>query len=378
MLKQQKLLNTTRVQNGKPSSLDSKDSEIIFSAVYLIETNKSTMPTEKIEKGLRGNSVTLDDSLQIYFEEIIEKTKKGKGSPSPIVFKNNEGSQQNDVRDQIRKIAFGDLNVKEQTTRELAVKLTHFTDERSRRNLLIVLVRKCLGDNDEVESYEVYLYQFGSDKPIQIKNQSNGQIDIEEAIDIFSQKGEHYKTAYFEGNKSKTSFWKGTIVDKQAGGKEAARYWMNNFLESKYEMTDRQGTRKLVKTLKQTLSGEESIQQKMNLIASISNLSARREEEVTFSDINNHHIQQELRESFQNNLKDPERKMYDQPFKIDRRVVVKELKHTKMTIELAGSPKEAVQLFGEPEVLQRISDRDKHDNIKINFEGKLLNVEFSK
>ena len=379
MLKQQKLLNSTRAQNGKPSSLDSKDSEIIFCAVYLIETNKSTIPTEKIEKELRGNSVTLDEGLKIYFEGIIEETKKGIGSPSPIVFKNNEGSQQNDVRDQIRKIVFEDLNVKEQTTKELAAKLTHFTDERSRRSLFIVLVRKCLGVNDEVESYEVYLYQFGSDRPIQIKDQSDGQISIEEAKDIFSQKGEHYKTAYFEGNKSNTSFWKGAIVDKQARGKEAARYWMNDFLESKFEMTDRQGTRKLVNTVNETLSeGDWSMEQKMDMIASISNLPTRGDEEVTFNEINNHHVQQELRESFQNNLKDPERKMYDQPFKINKNMLVKEFKHTKMTIELEGSPKQAVQLLGDHSVLQRISDRDKHDNIKVNFEGKLLNVEFSK
>jgi len=58
----------------------------------------------------------------------------------------------------------------------------------------------------------------------------------------------------FEGINSSTTFWNGRVIDKQAqnGFGTAADYWVSEFLDCRFSLTGKAGTRLLAKCLRAT------------------------------------------------------------------------------------------------------------------------------
>ena len=356
----------TLKSNGAPTSGNVR---IDFCAVYFIRNDQFKVSPKIIEKKIDGNAIKLTDDLQEYFNDVIEKTKESTGAVQIHFKRQKDGSQQNDVRDQIRTIAFGDSGSREKVTKELASRLTSCTDKRSQKGLFVVLVRK---EGSKEQEYAVYLLLFGSDKPIQAKGHPGASISLKLTKDAFSRQSRHYKTAYFKGKKTSSSFWEGVIEDNQAKKNDVAAFWMTKFLNCDFLVDSRQGTQILVQATKKILSEIENQKEKIDMIGSISALSARGGT-ISFKNIVENVIPLKSKESFQNALP-VESTSYNQPFEISKKSLERKLK-IKLTVQLEGKNGETVQVLGNEEVLKDIiRTRKNSKTIDIHFRGTLIDT----
>ena len=146
----------------------------------------------------------------------------------------------------------------------LALQLSKMTDKKSKCGLFFIII------GVEGEDDFISLIRFPAEEAMILKN-SNDKIEIEELNEVFLKNSHRYKLAFFEGKTVKGGLWKGLAIDKQindnyADLREISKYWINDFLDCRLEVTSRKGSTMLAKTLRTILNSTDDEELKEDII----------------------------------------------------------------------------------------------------------------
>lgn len=128
----------------------------------------------------------------------------------------------------------------------LATRLGRSMDDRSSFTLLMLAAYR---DGD---ARRFVMWAFPKDEPYHFGVHGD-RARIRIMKDAFSRTSSFRKAALFEGIKSPTTYWSGRVIDKHAqnGFGTAAEYWVSKFLDSRYSLTGKAGTRLLARCLRE-------------------------------------------------------------------------------------------------------------------------------
>lgn len=250
-----------------------------------------TESEEKVEAKIFDESEPGLKYLLKIFDEVTSNCKIN------VLFASND-NQQNGLRSNILSL----LNSNRSDTQfkiafDLSEKLAKATDDRNKHGLFIILIGK------KLSSYRVVLIRFRAEEVV-YKKVIKGGFKIDLLKEAFTKNSKHYKVAYFEDELAeKGSFWTGYILDRQRTGdakNEVSDYWIKDFLECEYAMTNLQGTRKLADYIKSYIKTLDSIDATNVVIDSVINLRNNLGNEMSILSYAEDFLPPNLRTDFRN------------------------------------------------------------------------------
>lgn len=155
-----------------------------------------------------------------------------------------KAARQHDVRDLVMDFTFGSAQKARASAITLATRLADFMDDRSPPSLLLLTVEKFN------PSRRMTIWAFPQEEAFRF-NSSGPSPQIQLLKDIFSRSSRLRKAATFQGAKRKTDFWSGQVLDLQAAIlKASANYWIEAFLDCRFGLEGKAGTRLLANHLR--------------------------------------------------------------------------------------------------------------------------------
>lgn len=224
----------------------------------------------------RGGAFAADAAFRSALDEFLVKSKL-ETQPSVDFHRDHQGGaghRTHTVRQFILNYCFGSAPTAKSAAVSLGTKLGQSMDDRSPFTLLLLAAYK------DGATRRLVIWAFPKDEPFHF-SVSGERARIRILNDAFSRSSSFRKAALFEGTHSPTTFWTGRVIDKQAqhGFGTAADYWVSTFLESRYSLTGKAGTRLLAKCLRATydaLAQQDDRDQISNAIVAI-HVSRRRQ-----------------------------------------------------------------------------------------------------
>lgn len=209
-----------------------------------------------------GTSVPTSGKLHDLLSEIYERSEKE--SDVDILFSSApDGTQQNDVRDQLLAYV---ANATLDKARPIAERLHAATTFRSGTGLLFLMV------GSQGTGKKLVISRFPADSGI-LAEQESGGLKVEFLERIFMKSSKLYKSAVFVGDVSEGAFWKGKVVDKQIQrtGHEASEYWIVTFLNAHFAVSSEMGTKRFADALRDAAkkSATNEIKQEIAAIATL-------------------------------------------------------------------------------------------------------------
>lgn len=224
----------------------------IFS--YLVPAGKGHEDPEEVS----GTTVPLSGSMFSMLSGIFEKSETE--CKVPIRF-STSGSQQNDVRDEVRHV------LKHPTVsngKKLAGRLRAVSTGKSGLGLLFLLL------GEENGSHKILVSRFPADQGV-LAERKRGSLQVEFVERIFMKNAKTYKAAVYKGKAIDSGFWNGHVVDRQiaAAQDQVAHYWIREFLLSDFMTTSKAGSKRLAVALKEASKKADSLQTKQEILAAI-------------------------------------------------------------------------------------------------------------
>lgn len=296
--------------------------QLAFAAGYLVPPCKGeddpNLPSKVV-----GSPIGVDALPVGFFSPLF--SEDADRAPTLIDFVPEGGKQKNVVRDRIRSLAFGAQQERSSASSHLAVRLASVTSRRSPDGLFIVMVGRRASD------YRVVLWKFPADKIIQARL-VNSKLKIRLVDDAFSRRSTYFKSAVFEGGESSTSFWQGRVEDRQAVSRvrEAADFWVRDFLSARPALTDVHGTRLLANALRETIRRTETAQLRDDLISTVAVIRGQAGRQLTLNQFAQQYLPEACRDSFLH-LAGPE-EIWETPFRIDFPTLADQIKVRSLTL----------------------------------------------
>jgi hypothetical protein len=221
---------------------------------YLVPVGKGQEKPEEVS----GTEIPPTGSLSSMLAAAFEKSEAE--CKVPIRFL-TDGSQQNEVRDEIREL------LKHPTLsngQRLAERLRRVSTGKSGLGLLFLMM------GHEGEQRKVVLSRFPADQGV-LAERKKGSLQVDFVERIFMKNAKAYKAAIYKGRAIDTGFWKGHVVDRQisAAQDQVAHYWIQEFLGSDFMTTSKAGSKRLAVAFKDASKTVESIQEKQEILAAI-------------------------------------------------------------------------------------------------------------
>jgi hypothetical protein len=202
---------------------------------YLVHPGKSAQEARPVN----GATVPLTGSMFTLLDGIYKRAEQE--CDIDIIFRSNDGVQQNDCRDLI--CAHVD-NPTLATGRAIAERLQAHTDRRPGLGLLFLIVGK------EGREHKVVLSRFPTDSAILVEENPRS-LDVEFLERVFMKNKTSYKAVMYRDTSLKAGLWEGKAIDKQTNpAGESADYWIADFLLSDFSVTPKQGTNRLATALR--------------------------------------------------------------------------------------------------------------------------------
>jgi len=304
--------------------IKSRSWDLYFCAAYLVPPCKGQTP-EAVAEMVQGSVLDTDSLPTDFFLPLFSQVADE--HPIQVAFAAEDGEQRNAVRTLIRAVAFDDVG-RNSACRELSYRLALATDGRSRKPGLFVVLA---GRASNVA--RVLLWKFPSDQSLQAKVRQ-GMMTVSLLEDAFSRKGRFFKAAMFEGTAASTSFWTGTVEDRQARSRarEVSDFWVVSFLRARLAFTDSGGSRLLAKALRGTLKKTDSPEAKGALIAAAMVIKSQGDTVITLGDFARGYLPRDAQAIFGKLVGGPA--VMRLQFRLDPAVLEKELK--LRTIALAN------------------------------------------
>lgn len=326
----------------------SESCELSFCAGYIIPPCKG-LEQRVIQNIIKGSPIGIETIPKDFFIPLF--AKQPDKYPIDIVFKPEGGVQQNSVRSLIRRIVFGDLDEKQSATKELAFLLAKVSDKRSPTGLFIIMTGS-IGNLSRI-----LLWKFPADETLRASISSTG-ISIQLLKDAFSRKSTYFKAAMFEGSPAEDSFWKGKVEDKQAKHriKEASEFWILNFLNATPALTDARGTKILSKGFRETIKKIDSVEEKSALIDAVSVIKSQSGRNISIRECANLYMAENVRGIFIKSAGGEA--IADAIFKIDQKVLSKELKIKSITLDNLFTVRGPLDKFEDTVTIATTSEED--------------------
>ena len=192
------------------------------------------MNEEYVQSQVEGSSFELDESGQRYFLPLFENGLSN--NAINVAFETND--QDHYIRNQILALNDDNVALKEQVARDLALRLAISSPKSTRNGLLVIMAGK------QSDKYRVVLWKFPANPSIQAEL-LDSELVIRVLDSAFSRDTDYFKAAIFEDKSlDRSSFLFGKIEDKQTRVRGAAAlFWMKNFLGTRPQISDENGTR---------------------------------------------------------------------------------------------------------------------------------------
>ena len=162
--------------------------------------------------------------------------------PIPVDFRVDQASRTSPVRENLRALAFGNVAASLAASNQLAARLSSVMDRRSSACLLVMA-----GLKDGARS-RVAMWTFPQEAALRLSQGTR----IEVLDDVFNLRSRMRKAAIFEGQDRRTDFIRGHVLDFQAASpnRQAADFWIDDFLQCELAMRGDAGTRELARCVK--------------------------------------------------------------------------------------------------------------------------------
>jgi hypothetical protein len=221
---------------------------------YLVPPGKGQEEPEEVT----GTAVPLSGSLFSMLSAVFEKSEAE--CKVPIRF-TTSGSQQNDVRDEVRDLLKTPTLAK---GRKLAERLRGVSTGKSGLGLLFLMT------GQEGGTHKIVLSRFPADQGV-LAERKKGALQVEFVEQIFMKSAKTYKAALYREKAIDSGFWNGHVVDRQiaASQDQVARYWIRDFLQSDFMTTSKAGSKRLAVALKEASKAVDSLQAKQEILAAI-------------------------------------------------------------------------------------------------------------
>lgn len=245
----------------------------LFAAGYKVPPGKD-MTEPDARAAVEGSELQLRGPLAARVQELIAKRVS---HPIDIAFPST--NQQHPIRTLVLTIAR--VRRAEPAARELAVRLTMTTDNRSKLGLLLVVVTTA-----PRQQRSVYLWRFGVEQNL-IAQFRQGHLDVEVLDEAFAAESILFKAARFTGAaEAEGGFWTGRAEDHQAKlpGSAASAYWIEDFLKAKLAVSPGQGTQVLAQAIETVARRVVDSQLQTRLITGALSLFNAAGDRVTFED----------------------------------------------------------------------------------------------
>lgn len=197
----------------------------------------------------RGGAFSPDAAFRKSLDEFLDKSNLTSQPMVDFRRKAGAGSEggKHEVRELVLDYTFEAPGRAKAAAISLATRLGKAMDDRSSFTLLMLAAYR---DGD---TRRLVIWAFPKDEPYHFGVRGD-RARIRIMKDAFSRSSSFRKAALFEGIRSPTTFWNGRVIDKhvQNGFGTAAEYWVSNFLDSRYSLTGKAGTRLLARCLRET------------------------------------------------------------------------------------------------------------------------------
>ncbi len=341
-------------------SLDT-DWTIMFCAGYIVPPSKHVSKLTDVLVTIEGSTFDLNPSTHRYFYPRFVSSPTS--CTIEIGFTHTDGVQQNDVRDLIRKMAFGDNDVRASASHTLAARLGHATDRRSPAGLFVSLV----GENGQ--SRRVVFFKFPADESLQATFAEEG-LSINVIEGAFSRKTDFFKAAVYEGRDTDTALWGGRVEDKQSGSRihEVSDYWVMGFLRSVPQLTTARGTRLLTKALKTTINKSEDPDEQYALMAAATAIKSQADRNITLREFTEGYLPEAIRERFLREVGNPT--LADAPFRIDESVLDQQLAFRTIVLHNRFSVSGPPEGFQNPDIFTQVDSVD--SGVALTIRGRIV------
>jgi hypothetical protein len=191
-----------------------------------------------------------------------------------IIFKSNNGVQQNDCRDLVCAYV-GNPTI--DTGRAIAERLQVYTDRRPGLGLLFLIVGK------EGRDHKIVLSRFPTDSAILVEENPKS-LDVEFLERVFMKNKASYKAVLYRHGSLRAGFWEGKAIDKQSSiDRETADYWTADFLLSDFTVTPKQGTSRLATALRDAMKASD-IEIKQEIVSAATLVGALPPQSLSIND----------------------------------------------------------------------------------------------
>ncbi|MER9445861.1 hypothetical protein NKI79_32070 [Mesorhizobium sp. M0340] len=189
---------------------------------------------------IQGGRIQVDAQIEELVSKNVQKAKFDTCLES--VFETDD-NRHNDMRELVRRHAFGDENGADEAAKEISERLSVAMDNRSHPALLLIASQK------DGSISQASLWTFPRDEALRLINQRTASLQV--LTDIFSQTSRLRKAAFFQGGQATTEFLGGKILDLQSGGgpRAVADFWLSDFLLSTPAIRPKAGTQMIAKSL---------------------------------------------------------------------------------------------------------------------------------
>ena len=243
-------------------------------ASFLIAPGKKLDPPPTVQGTFIGTSGRLRQMLGDVF------TRSDQECQLPIRFAMSpEGEMKNPARDLI--IAFC-KNPTMVNGKAIAERLRDSTTNRSGLGLLFLL------HGSDKKRTKLVLSRFPADQGV-VAEASKGSLTVEFIERVFMKNAATYKATVYKGASYDKDFWLGSAVDKQLNmtGYQAANYWIREFLNSDFETTSKQGTKRFAVALREASRSAPNSSTKHELVGASMLAANLGGQVVTINDILN-------------------------------------------------------------------------------------------
>jgi hypothetical protein len=271
--------------------------------------------------------------------------------PVGITFSSRDKS--NPIRDMIVDLSKKGTN-KTSISESLAERLSRYMDNKSNSGLLVTMC------GELADRRRIVILKFPQEIIL-----TPGKNDIVQIDEAYATEFGYVKAAIFEDIDSPTSFWTGKVEDKEnsATYKQAASYWINEFLLASTDITDPVGTRILASIIKESIDNTPSLEEKNKLILAYESFKNRQEVKTTVNQFIDTFVPKPQQDVFYSKLKNES--YLNTPFVLIPEDAQKIIGYESLELN------NGIIIIGPENVIKEQVDLDDIDNHRILIRGDI-------
>jgi hypothetical protein len=247
-------------------------------------------------------------------------------SRTAVDFDVDPATRTNVVRDEVMSYAFGSDDAADTVADSLANRLSQAMDLRS-PHCLFVLTAVRRG-----EARSVILWTFPRDDAFQFEARGGAPL-LRVLTDVFSQSSKLRKAARFQGEELRNHFLSGRALDFQSSSTslEIANFWIVDFLDCRFGLTQDGGTNLLARTLRAAVAGADDAHERDQLVAAMLSLRHSPRSRWSLKEVADQYLSGRARQRLLDSVPDTATRVAT--FELNRELFERELRYRVFTLD---------------------------------------------